>query len=101
MCNNLSELVQFLSDAVIFALQLVVLLLERLFLLQHREPVLRSLDLLTRRLVQLAGEARDLRVQHLVCGHLWRAREENHRRFNPTFKGVTDKPGLLFFCRGE
>lgn len=94
MCTDLSKLVQFLSDSVIFVVQVVVLLLERLFLLQHREPVLRRLDLLARGLVQLAGEARDL-GHHLVRGHLGQlVRGEITHGLIPTFKSVTDKPPL-------
>lgn len=64
----LSQLLQLLADALIFRLQLVVLLLELLFLLQHRQPVLRRLDLLLRGLGQLPGQP--LHLLLLLRGHL-------------------------------
>lgn len=68
MRSYLFDLVQLLSDGIILNLQVVVLLFQLLLLLQHHQPVLRSLDLLVGGLGQLPGETLDLRPQPLRAG---------------------------------
>lgn len=65
---HLSELIQLLSDGLIFALQIFKALFQLLVFLQHREPVLRRLDLLPARLAQFPRQALDLRAEPVGPG---------------------------------
>lgn len=56
----LFQLVELLPDGLVLDLQVIVLLFELLLLLQHRQSILRRLDLLVRGLTQLPGKTLDL-----------------------------------------
>ncbi|TNN85510.1 hypothetical protein EYF80_004143 [Liparis tanakae] len=91
----LLQLIQLASNRLVLRLQLVKSLLELLFLLQHRQPVLRRLDLLMGRLAELPGETLDLHTEPVRpgLGHQYRVREFLRRHLD-----FTDGQPRRYFC---